>query len=158
MPQIPHRLQPDTPYPDTLALINDNFDKTVQDINDFGARFSSSASGSVTVAANSWIALTIAMNDVKGNYTKDKMPLGPRADVAVDVNDEDHMLPYGSAVTTAMGMSIVTVRVAKTSRNTSVNEKATVFIVIHNLDAAPHDYFFVSDTFYMDSNIEGVFR
>jgi len=142
-----------------LAYVNDNFDKVVSDIGDLGAKFSTGVTGSCTVAANNWFAFTVAIQDTIGIYVKNKFPIGPRLDIAVDTNDADHYLPDGDSVTVAQGLTVVNVRVSKTSRNNFATEKATYFVTIHNFDVSSHTYYISADTFYQQSaNQTGVFR
>lgn len=159
MAQTPNRLQPDTSLADNLALANDNSDKAIQDISDLGAKFSTGASGSVTITAGTMAYFIIGMQDVQGAYVKDQLPLGPRYDVSIDVNDSGHFLPDGVSVTSAMRKTVVTQRVFKTSRNNFANEKATYVIEIYNNDASDHTYYISVDAYYQQaSNQGGVFR
>lgn len=159
MAQIPNRLDPTTSYDDNLALLNDNADKTIQDMADLGAKFSTGASGTCTIAAGGWFAFTVGMQDSIGIYVKDQFPINPRCDVWVDTQDDAHYLPDGASVTTAQGKTIVVVRTSKTSRNNFTTEKATYFVTIHNLDSSPHTYYIACDNYYQQSsNQGGVYR
>ena len=156
MATIPNRLQPDTPLADNLALINDNFDKTVQDFGDMGAKFTNVYSLTVgPVAASSGAATTINFVDSSNQYAAGKVEFVPRVQVYVDVNDPTYVLPSGGSLTLAQANADVIVRVAK---SLSSIVTAVIVITIRNYDTNPHTYYMTYDASYKSSPPAGNFR
>lgn len=159
MPQTPHRIMPDTPDVDKWGLVNDNFDKAVQDMSDLGAKFTGSGSASVTIAAGSFFYYIISMRDTAGGYVKDRFPITLRYDLAIDVNDSDHYIPDGTALTATQRRTLTTTRILKNSRNYFTDEKATATVGIYNDDTVDHTYYFLFDIYYQQAaNQGGIFR
>jgi hypothetical protein len=156
MAQTPHRLQPDTPLPDNLAYINDNFDKAVSDINDLGAKFSSVGSASFTLATGGLQTITVDVSDVHPQYQANKMQIVPRMEMFVDVNDDDHIFPYGGSLTLAQQQAVVSVYPQRRARTGFV---AMFTVLVYNFDVSgAHTYYINVDESYFYSPQGGVFR
>lgn len=158
MASTPNRVSPDSKFSDSLALINDNADKSVQDSGDLGAKFSTSASYSVTLAAGTQNSQPVGVTDSKAAYVAGRMQIVPRVDVFVD-NDLNYLYLLagyvGSSLSAGQANAMVSVSVA---RSASSGTAATFLVQIRNFDAAGHTYYVYVDESYMSSPPTGYFR
>ena len=153
---IPHRLSPETPYPDTVALLNDNFDKIVSDIGDLGGKFSTTASYSVTIAAGGMNTATVGVTDPRSLYVAGRLPITPRVEVFVDNNNDDnYLLGYSGSLSADQSNALVSVWI---QRRASSGTVATFTIQIKNFGASPHTYYVVADESYTASPPTGNWR
>lgn len=153
--QIPHRIQPDTPDVEKWALVNDNFDKTVQDIADLGAKFSSVANFTATVPAGGTNFGSVSVTDDLNQYVVGATQIVPRVQIHVDTDDDAHAHPNGSSITAAQKNADIIVRV---DRRPPVGSIAVYYITIRNFDSSSHTYYVSTDLSYNSSPVTGIFR
>ena len=146
---------------DDVSKLNTNFDRIAADLTDRSSTRSSTASGSLTLAANTSYAIEVSVIDSAGIYEQNFLPLTPpRMDMYID-NDGDntYLYPLGSniynvstgALTGAGAVVSYEVVMFRTVINQSNNEKATFSIIFRNTDASPHTVYFDIDVFYLAS-------
>lgn len=157
MAGVPHRLQQDSPYPETLAQANDNFDKLVSDTSDLGAKFSSTyASYSVTVAPGSMHSQLVGVTDVRPEYVAGRVQIAPRCEIFVDTDANDaYLLGYGASLS---GEQLLSFKSVTVERRPAVNAIAAFLVQILNLGASPHTYYVRVDDSYINSPATGYFR
>lgn len=156
MPQVPNRLQPDTPLADNLALINNNADNAVQDIGDLGAKFSTVGTISATVAAGNMFSFSVGVTDDKSPYSVGNLQIVPRVEAWVD-NDrnDDYLFEYGGSLSAEQQNALMSVWVARRPNPGNVAQFA---VQVKNFGALPHTYYFAVDESYMNSPPVGNFR
>lgn len=154
MPQLPNRLQPDTPYPEIIALLNDNFDKTATDLADFGAKFSSGvARYSFTLAANSSFTQAIGVTDSRPEYKAGSVQVVPRMETFVDNDLNDaYLLGYVNSQNNSCLANLTT------ARRPATGNVATYIAQHFNRDTVSHTYYVYVDHSYINSPSTGVFR
>lgn len=153
MASLPNRLFPDTPLEQNLALINDNFEKAVQDIGDLGARFSSVASFSAFVPAGLLLTQTIGLTDSTNRYVQGSLQIVPRVDVFEDNDaDDTYLVGYSNSQSATALVSVYV------QRRPSGSNIADFTISILNTDAIAHTYYVYGQNSYVDSPPEGNFR
>lgn len=168
MAQIPpHILNPGTPLAQNLTLINDNFDKAVQNLADLGANVTSTALVSFTLAATSTSAQSVAIisNGQSTNapyYVTTQQPvasisaLAAQADIYVDNdNNANYLWPMGTLLSSGQ-LALFTSVTPASARYT--NTVGTYIIVINNRDSSPHTYYIHTRAGYLPGAATGVFR
>lgn len=156
MTQIPHILNDKTPYEQTITLINDNTNKTAQDISDYGATFSRGVgSYSVTLAAGTQDSQLIGVTDDRPQY-QGQIQIVPRAEVYVDNDgDDNYLLGWGGSLSADQSKAIVSVWV---TRRQNTGDVADFVVQLHNFGSSSHTYYVYVDDSYMASPGEGAFR
>ena len=109
MPTTPHRLTSQSPT-EAWPLINDNFDKVVQDITDIGAAQTTIVLVTMVVAASSLASQTVVLASSEVVNTQPYIMrtlkpvtgisgITPRMDLYIDVDDsaglKQHLWPFG---------------------------------------------------------------
>lgn len=167
MPSPPHRIQPDTPQPEAYSLINDNFDKVIQDIRDLGANLSTTGIISVTVAASSLTSVVytltsqgVTSSSVNQVFTQSPASavsgIAPQLDIYVDTdNDITKLFPLGSGLTAGQVALYAIVTVSNTGYTNSLG---AWFIEINNRDTVSHTYYLHTRCGYFPSGRSGVFQ
>lgn len=160
MPQIPHRLQPDTSLEDNLALINDNTDKTAQDMADFGAKFSTTANLTVPLTASSFAWYTLNFIDSTKTYRPGYTQVIPRFRVYVDTNnDNNYWAPGGASLTLAQNSYRLVWYDDYQYDGTVANAVGRANLQVSNIDTvSSHTYYITIDLSYINSPATGVFR
>lgn len=170
MAQIPpHVLNPDTPLDANLALINDNFNKVVQNTADLGANLTSTTLLTFNVNATSTAAQTVAvisqgMTTNAAFSVTTPQPVGsisslaPQIDLYVTTdNSAAKLWPGGASSTLTSGE--LNFFISITAASTSFTNALTAFTIqINNRDASPHTYFVHAKAGYLPGAPTGVFR
>jgi hypothetical protein len=164
---IPNRLQVGTTYEEAMPLINENFDKVVQDIRDLGANTSTDLVITKTVPATSLdsfvVTLTskgVASSSVYQVITQKPVAgisgLSPAVDIYIDTNNDlTKLFPYGSGLTSASRSLFPIV----TTLNTGfVDSVGAVLIQLNNRDSVTHTYYVHISCDYFPSPAQGIFR
>lgn len=159
MPQIPHRLQPDTSLEDNLALINDNADKTAQDLADFGAKFTNAVSFTIMLNAASFRWQPLALIDTTKTYRPGYTQIIPRFRVYVDTNNDDsYWAPGGGALTTAQNSYRIAWYNDYAYASNVAGEVARTNMQLTNFDSNSHTYYITVDLSVINSPAAGVYR
>lgn len=159
MPQAisPNRLQPDSPLKDNIAYINDNFDKTVQAINDIGGKLFSGASYNVSVAPGYMSTAHVTVTDTLNQYTAGSTPINPVVKVYVDVdNDDDYILGIGGLLSSGQADAMASVWVLNGYTTGHIGD---YIVQIANRDTIDvHTYYVYVNNFSFNSPTTGIFR
>lgn len=152
----PNRLQPDTPLKDNIAYINDNFDKTVQAINDLGASLFNEASTSVSIASGYTHHIFVPVIDTINRYTPGNTPIIPLVKIYIDVDaDDTYIFPIGSSLNSSQADSTVSVWSLNGYTSGAIGGYN---LDIHNFSADTHTYYIYVNNFVFDSPNTGIFR
>lgn len=157
----PNRIQPDSPYSDNLALVNDNFDKVVSAVNDIGAKLSSTGVfNMITILPGSFVTLSTNILDPKNEYIVDRTTVIPRYQIFIDNNnDYNYLLPEGASLTSAQkNMSFGWWQARVVPTGSPATTKAVIYGIIRNYDAVSHTAFITIDAGYFSAPVTGVFR
>lgn len=164
----PSRLQVGTSVPDAYALINDNFDKIVQDIRDLGANLSTTGSVTFSALAASSVSSAVftltsqgAISD-SANQVYTLLPVSsvsgvaPQVDIYVDNdNNAAYLWPNGASLSPGQ-LSIFPIVTPVVTGYT--NSLAAWVITMNNRDASPHTYYVKTRCGYFPSGPTGYFR
>lgn len=146
--RTPHRLQVGTSYDDALALLNDNFEKSVQDVSDLGASESTTttfSTGSIAAGGtyNKVINILAHGSTPAANSVILSSPVVslrsaiPAMDIFVDGTTVVNLYPTGSALTSGMLALNANISVNVTNQGSGL---ASAVINLTNLDAVAHTY------------------
>ena len=167
--QPPHRLNPDTPLDQNLALINDNFDKVVQTVGDLGARTSSTTTVTfASVAAGGGFqqgiiligpaSTTPSFGSTISTAGTDSgaSALTPQMDIYVDTdNNAAFLFPFGASLSAAQ----VNFTFGVVASSTIPTNTLAYFIINgYNRDVGAHTYFVHVRAAYLPAAPTGVFR
>jgi hypothetical protein len=155
VPQLPHRLSSETPYDQTISLINDSFDKSVQDMADLGAKFSSVASGSFTLGTNSMNSLVVGLSDPSKTYVSGSTQIVPRIDIFIDNNNDEAWRFARGASAAPIPILCTPGRIARTPASGDIAEYEFQF---YNLDVSSHVIYYSVDSSFIQSASRGIFR
>lgn len=167
MASVPHRLQEGTYYREAMPLINDNFDKVAQDVNDLGARnTSTSARITATVAAGTTFYKTVAICNPSGSssydYVNTTVPITnvsaivPAIDVYIDTDsDAGYLYPIGTSLSSAQRAMTISAKLDLTKADSN---PASITISGRNYDGSSHTYYIYVRCAYFPSAPSGQFR
>lgn len=159
MPQAisPNRLQPDSPLKDNIAYINDNFDKTVQAINDLGGKQFGGASYSASIAPGYMNTQVVDVTDTRNQYVAGNTPINPVVKVYVDVDaDDDYLIGFGGSLTSGQADAMISVWVFN---GYSTGTVGNFLIQIANRDAIDaHIYYVYLNNYAFNTPTTGIFR
>lgn len=105
----PFIIQPDTPYSDAWARVNENFANIASDISDYGSFRASTGSNGISAtvlagAPTTWNVTNIVTSKtgpLAGLFENKASTITPMFEVFMDTdNDDTVLLPNGSALTT----------------------------------------------------------
>ena len=146
--RTPHRLQVGTSYEDALALLNDNFEKSIQDISDLGASSTTTTlftTGSVSAGAT--YNKTISILQAGSSPATDSIILTERAnglrgampaiDIYVDSTGTDYLYPTGPFLTTGQQALIANAHINITEQGSGL---ASIVFNLRNCDSSAHSY------------------
>lgn len=167
MAEAPNKLSPDVPLPDTIALINDNFDKTIQNIGDLGAK-----STNIALVTFGSVAAGASFNNVVHMVNQNATYSGPivsatsnisgvsaltaAADVYVDNdNNANYLYPLGSSLTSPLLNVLFSITQSYTTPQGTL---ATIVISGRNKDSSAHTYYFHLRASYFPAIPTTVFR
>lgn len=162
----PHRLQPDTPLPDNLARINDNFDKVVSDLSDLGAFTTTLVGiGPFVLGPGLHYAFAINLTDSTNRFPGGIGNITPRAEIYIDgVDDEDTWPILRDEVAGAVdGFSdnlVFQLLVSRRSFSSSSGNpvRGTLIGMIRNDDVSSHVYTILIDSQFVKAAGSGRFR
>ena len=167
MATTPTRLQKGTSLDDAYALLNDNFEKVIQDIRDLGADLSTEGLHTLTLAAgtlNSFVFTLTSEGQASDSahqvFTQKPVSavtgIAPMMDIFVDVdNDDTHRFPGGSALTSNQ---LALYAICNVSNTGYLNSLAAWVIQINNRDSGGHTYYIHTKAGYLPVPAEGFFR
>lgn len=164
MPQAisPNRLQPDTPYADNIAYINDNTDKLISAVNDLGMkRFGGGGSfGGISLAAGAIVSFSVNVVDTKNQYVVNQTVVNPQWQLFIDTdNNYNYLIPNGSLVTDAMkNLQFNWWQTTTVPTGSPADTKAVVYGIMKNNDSVSHVYYLYTEIFLIDSPVSGIFR
>lgn len=155
--RTPHRLQVGTSYEDAISLLNDNFEKSVQDISDLGASESTSVTfitGSLASAATfSQIVyiLPYGAAPAANSVILAAPALGlrgavPAVDIYVDNTTSGFLYPTGSSLTPGQLALTANVSVNLTTQGSGL---ASMVFNIRNCDSISHSYYITCKLIYL---------
>lgn len=146
--RTPHRLQVGTSYEDALSLLNDNFEKSIQDISDLGASSTTTTlftTGSVSAGAT--YNKTISILQAGSSPATDSIILTERAnglrgampaiDIYVDSTGTDYLYPTGPFLTTGQQALIANAHINITEQGSGL---ASIVFNLRNCDSSAHSY------------------
>lgn len=155
---IPNRFTGDATWNDSMATLNDNFDKVVQDVNDIGVKFGGQGTTTVLINPNSPYATLVDITDTRPQYASGNTQIVPRIDAYIlNDNDENYRVGTGGLLSSGEAKVMMSCTVAKTP-STGTNVVATFIIQYYNNDSAGHTIYVHIDNSYMNSPQTGVFR
>lgn len=146
--RTPHRLQVGTGYDDALALLNDNFEKSVQDLSDLGASESTTtrfSTGSIAAGGtyNKVINILAHGSSPAANSVVLASPVTslrsaiPAMDIFVDGTTIIDLYPTGSALTPGMLALNANITINVTNQGSGISNAV---INLTNLDSVAHTY------------------
>lgn len=161
--RTPHRIQVGTPYEDVLSLINDNFEKSVQDASDLGASLSTTVDVSIgSVAAGATFNQVIyVLNPGLTNaspyinvmaHANGLLAAVPMVDIYVDTRTAAYLFPTGSSLTTNQLALNVNAMLTKTTSGPGI---ASITISGRNSDASAHVYYATVQIAYFPEKTNG---
>jgi len=161
--RTPHRIQVGTEYDDALALLNDNFEKSVQDLSDLGASESTTTSFSTgSIAAGTTFNQVIYILPSGSSPAANSVILSapaislraavPAVDIFIDGTSLLDLYPTGSSLTP--GQLALT---ANTSLNltTQGSGLASMVVNIRNSDSVAHTYYLTCKLVYLPKTSNG---
>jgi hypothetical protein len=166
MAGVPHRLQIGTSFDQSIPLINDDFDKVIQDIRDLGANLSTVGLLNLTVPATSLVTSVFTLTSkgvvsTSANQVFTQVPaarvsgIAPQVDIYVDVdNDEAHRFPNSSLTSGQLALYLI----VTVSNSGYADSLGAYNIQVNNRDAVPHDYFIHTRCGYFPTAADGIFR
>lgn len=134
---VPFRVQPSTSMTDNLNLINQNFNQVAETIDDFKPQ-TGTATGEITVLANSVYYLNVLAPEATSGFSRDSILFEPKMSFRIDTNDADHHFPHGQALTVDQLKFIFSVVQAKTP---PVGNLSHTIVTIRNADSNLHQIF-----------------
>lgn len=161
------KLQAGTSKEDAYSIVNDNFDKVVQDVRDLGANLSTEGNYSITVGATSIVSFVFTLtsqgatsDSVHQVFTQAPVSsvdgIAPQIDIYVDNDlDLDYLWPFGASLSSGQQALFPIVTPSLTSYENSV---AAWSIVLNNRDAVDHTYYVYTKCGYFPSGPTGFFR
>ncbi len=156
MPSIPHRIHSEMSEAEKWALANDNWDKTVSDVSDLGARFSSVFRYAVTLAASGVHTQYVGVTDSRPSVIAGKLQIVPRLEVFVDNDLDDNYLAHlGGSLSASQSKIIYFPTIV---RRPTTGTVAGFLVTLNNWSPDSHDYYVYGDESYMDSPSTGIFR
>lgn len=148
MPRIHNKIS--DPQNDTKK-INENFDRIALDIAERSGKFSSIATTNFSLATGTSQAVEVNVVDALNLYQINQLAAIPRLNMFLD-NDDDYTYswPLGAnlAVADVHGISVNMVQ-SQLVINQVTNEKATIWIVVHNNSGTTHTFYLEIDVFYV---------
>lgn len=152
----PNRFTGDATWAQSMSTLNDNFDKSVQAINDIGGKFFSVATASKTITAGSVWSLSVGFNDTRNQYVASSTPIIPRIAPYVDNDNVDgFQVGWGASLTAGQALVICTSWVY---RGSSTGNVAVATFQFHNLDSSSHTIYAYVDGAVFASPQSGYFR
>lgn len=162
---VPHRFTGEISWEQARPLIDDNFDKVIQNTYDMGARISSSKTltfSSVTTGSTfrETIVLVNPSKTSSYSYINLAQPENgftaavPIIDVYVDTNSSAFLWPNGSSLTTAQRNLIIGVK----KDLTAADGIASFTISGRNNDSSTHTYYVTFKVAYFPSPPTGIYR
>lgn len=146
--RTPHRLQVGTSYEDAISLLNDNFEKSIQDISDLGASSTTTTSFITnSVAAGATYNKTISILQAGSSPAADSIILTDRAnglrgampaiDIFVDSTGVDYLYPTGQFLSTGQQALIANSHINITEQGSGL---ASLVFNLRNCDSSAHSY------------------
>lgn len=146
--RTPHRLQVGTSYEDALALLNDNFEKSIQDISDLGASSTTTTLFTTnSVAAGATYNKVISILQAGSSPAADSIILTDRAnglrgampaiDIWVDSTGDDYLYPTGPLLSTEQQALIANAHINITEQGSGL---ASLVFSLRNCDSSAHSY------------------
>ncbi len=162
---LPHRFTGDITWSEARPLIDDNFDKVVQNVNDLGAKTTSSKTitfSSVTTGSSFRDTVVILNPGATSSYNyinltspeTGLLSATPMIDVYVDTNSSAFLWPNGASLTSAQRNLIIGVK----KDLTNVDGIASFIISGRNNDTSTHTYYVTFRVAYFPSPPSGLFR
>lgn len=167
MASTPTRLQKGTSLDDAYSLLNDNFEKVVQDIRDLGANISTEGLLTLTVGATSLASVVFTLtsqgqssDSVHEVFTQGPVSavtgIAPELDIFVDVdNDEGHRFPGGASLSSGQ---LNLYAICNVSNTGYINSLGAWLIQLNNRDSSSHTYYIHTQCGYLPVPAEGFFR
>jgi hypothetical protein len=168
MSSVPHRFQEGTDYNSARPLLDDNFNKVVNDVADLGARQTTTTSyntGSISAGGSfrHTIAIcnpgdTSSFNYVNTpDYVSGISSIVPSIDVFIDTdNNLDYLYPVGISLSSSAKALAIDAKLDLTPADTGA--VATVTISGRNYDTSSHTYYIHVRFSYFPSQPSGAFR
>lgn len=160
-------IQIGTSQDDAYAIINDNFNKVVQDVRDLGANLSTTATYTATVASGAVDSTLVALISM-GTTTSYAVSVqtakpesnvtgfAPQLDIYVDTdNDDTYLWPFGSSLTSNQRDMFPTIVPALIEYDDTL---VTWVITLNNRDASTHTYYVHTRCGYFPTGPTGFFR
>lgn len=146
--RTPHRLQIGTSYEDAISLLNDNFEKSIQDISDLGASSTTTTQFNTnSVAAGTTYNKTISILQAGSSPAADSIILTERAnglrgampaiDIYVDSTASDYLYPTGSSLSSGQQAVIANAHINITEQGSGI---ASLVFSLRNCDSSAHSY------------------
>jgi hypothetical protein len=167
MATTPNRLQVGTTFDQAIPLLNDNFDKAVQDIRDLGASTATSIWVPIGPVASGAVAaqtVTLASSSKPTGSPFELLTQKSAGAVAVaqyfaliyiDSQAADHLWLVGSALTAEQSNFQCMINASNTTFNGSL---AAWTIEILNRGASAHTYYVQIGAWYVPVTAPGLFR
>lgn len=160
--RTPHRIQVGTSYDDALSLINDNFEKSVQDVSDLGASLSTTTNISIgSVAAGATFNQTVYVynKDLTGltpsinlqGYANGLLAAVPMIDIYVDTQSADYLFPTGASLSSGQ----LALNVNAMLNKTASAGVASIVISGKNSDSSAHTYYATIQLAYFPETTSG---
>jgi len=158
MPQIPHRIT-DTPWEQAAPLLDDNFDKTVQDIGDLGAKFSQGmaiySTTSLSPGSMNTASIDVTADPPDPHIVPGRLEIIPRVEVWEDNNlDDDYLVGYNNSQSDGCQVTVWVQR----RRSNDPDALATFTVQLFNNDSSSHTYYVKADVSYQPAPSTGNFR
>jgi hypothetical protein len=161
--RTPHRLQVGTSYEDAISLLNDNFEKSIQDISDLGASSTTTTQFNTnSVAAGATYNKTISILQAGSSPAADSIILTERAnglrgampaiDIYVDATGSDYLYPTGSSLTTGQQAVIANAHINITEQGSGI---ASLVFSLRNCDSSAHSYIVSLKLVYLPETSNG---
>lgn len=160
------KLQIGTNLNDAYAIVNDNFDKVVQDIRDLGANLSTTGTTNATLGAGTLTPIVFTLTSL--GITSDSIHqcfttapvssvsgIAPQVDIYVDTEDADHLWPSGSALSVGQQNLYPIVTPSLTGYTNSL---AAWVISLNNRDSSSHTYYLRTRCGYFPTGPTGFYR
>lgn len=146
--RTPHRIQVGTPYDDVLSLLNDNFEKSVQEIGDMGASETTTTTFTTgSVAAGATYTKVISILQAGSSPAADSIILSARAnglrgavpalDIYVDNVTSAYLYPSGASLSSDQLALTVNAHVNMTEQGSGLE---SMVINLRNCGASAHTY------------------